>query len=393
MSFGHLVPVAIVAALAIPAAVAGQNMTHKISPDLLGQTHRAPQTDGYTYFDGSETNFNAAGVRLTTPAIHIPVQVLDNPPVHYDIGQNSINTTDPEITTANQASLKKTIDFLKNNPDCVVQIYSQTSATGSKEYNQRLSEKRSETILAELTKMAQADSIDVTRIQIITVNVGEKDALAVTGDNVEDINFRKSIINCVRPAKTKEAEIYESANHVIYIGRQSASEINVGDGSTPLSGQTKSLKQSIIERFTAQGKELEFIPVNFTIVVDVNNPNPKKLTLKELDAETIAHMTVATYDKTAGRSAVPAEISINDTGELIVTATNLTGGDKRTLLTVTSDNAADLTQIQAATLTPSGAVIAVEQGKSHIASQPEVAPVNLQSLPAAAPTTGQRYKQ
>jgi OOP family OmpA-OmpF porin len=82
---------------------------------------------------------------VSEPKAEEPVVILAFEDVHFDFDKAT-------LTTQAQVILKKSIQLLKDNPKAKVRIAGYTSAQGTKEYNQKLSERRANAVLDYLTK-------------------------------------------------------------------------------------------------------------------------------------------------------------------------------------------------------------------------------------------------
>lgn len=74
-----------------------------------------------------------------------PVVILAFEDIHFDFDKATLK---PEA----QAILKRSIQLLKDNPKAKIRIAGYTSASGTKEYNQKLSERRAKAVYDYLTK-------------------------------------------------------------------------------------------------------------------------------------------------------------------------------------------------------------------------------------------------
>ena len=76
---------------------------------------------------------------VSEPKAKAPVVILAFEDVHFDFDKST-------LTQEAQAILKKSIRRLKDNPNAKVRIAGYTSASGTKEYNQKLSERRAKAV-------------------------------------------------------------------------------------------------------------------------------------------------------------------------------------------------------------------------------------------------------
>jgi len=74
-----------------------------------------------------------------------PVVILAFEDIHFDFDKST-------LTKEAQAILKRSIQLLKENPKARIRIAGYTSASGTKEYNQKLSERRAKAVYDYLTK-------------------------------------------------------------------------------------------------------------------------------------------------------------------------------------------------------------------------------------------------
>jgi OmpA-OmpF porin, OOP family len=82
---------------------------------------------------------------ISEPKAEAPVVVLAFEDVHFDYDKAT-------LTKEAQAILKRNIQLLKDNPKAKIRIAGYTSASGTKEYNQKLSERRAKAVYDYLTE-------------------------------------------------------------------------------------------------------------------------------------------------------------------------------------------------------------------------------------------------
>ena len=91
------------------------------------------------------------------PKAEAPLVVLAFEDVHFDFDKST-------LTKEAQVILKQSIQRLKDNPKAKVRIAGYTSASGSKEYNQKLSERRAKAVYDYLTREGLVPPEKLTRI-------------------------------------------------------------------------------------------------------------------------------------------------------------------------------------------------------------------------------------
>lgn len=94
---------------------------------------------------------------VSEPKVEEPVVVLAFEDVHFDFDKATLTTQAQEI-------LKKSIQLLKDNPKVKVRIAGYTSAQGTKEYNQKLSERRASAVYGYLTNEGLVPPENLTTI-------------------------------------------------------------------------------------------------------------------------------------------------------------------------------------------------------------------------------------
>ncbi|MBN1661966.1 MAG: outer membrane beta-barrel domain-containing protein [Deltaproteobacteria bacterium] len=94
---------------------------------------------------------------ISEPKTKAPVVILAFEDVHFDFDKST-------LTKDAQAILKKSIRRLKDNPKAKVRIAGYTSASGTKEYNQELSERRAKAVYDYLTSEGLIPAERLTRI-------------------------------------------------------------------------------------------------------------------------------------------------------------------------------------------------------------------------------------
>jgi OOP family OmpA-OmpF porin len=85
-----------------------------------------------------------------------PTKVIDRLTLHVNFDFDK-----SDIRKADEAELKKAIDFVKKYPHAKVELEGHTDGKGTEQYNQKLSEKRAEAVKQYLIK---AGAVDKARI-------------------------------------------------------------------------------------------------------------------------------------------------------------------------------------------------------------------------------------
>ena len=124
----------------------------------LGVVYRFGQTEAVTAPTAAPEPVQAAEVVAAAEAKQPEVLVLED--VHFNFDTAELNDTTKVI-------LRQHVQTLKQNPDARVRIAGYTSASGSAEYNQALSERRAQSIKAFLI----AEGVEASRFK--TVGFGE----------------------------------------------------------------------------------------------------------------------------------------------------------------------------------------------------------------------------
>lgn len=113
--------------------------------------------------------------KVVAAAVEPAVVVLAFEDIYFDFDQS-------ELTPAAKSIMKEDIEILKANPNAEIRIAGYTSASGTKEYNQELSEKRAKAVRAYLVSegLIAAD-------RLATIGYGEADP-AVYEATPKDLN-------------------------------------------------------------------------------------------------------------------------------------------------------------------------------------------------------------
>ncbi len=102
------------------------------------------------------------------PAPPPPPKVLDKMTLHINFDFDKFN-----IRKADEAELKKAVEFVKKYPDAKVEIDGHTDSIGTEQYNQKLSEKRAGAVQNYLIEKGACKKADIT-----TVGYGESKPIA-----------------------------------------------------------------------------------------------------------------------------------------------------------------------------------------------------------------------
>lgn len=284
-------------------------------------------------------------------------KVLETLTIHYDVGSSTINMNDPR----NADALRKTKDFLNKNPGCYIDVSSSTSSTGKSGFNQDLSGKRTAAGIAALGTQVDPNLIKAN-------SIGEAVAVQETGDEVEDERFRKTSYRVVTPGFHRDAKVTKPPKHVILINKDSNPVLQIV-------GDSPNMKANYVRDAAARndGTTVSFQAQEIIPVIDVTNPEPRKIILHDVSKETLQKMVIPTYDPTGGRSNLLTKITHNNDANLVVQVSHNNGQSWTSICQIegsgkTPTGIAGLVT-QFATLAPDGTLHSVKLGETHKASQ------------------------
>ena len=135
--------------------------------DNAFKTYWVCRTDEARKLAQEATN-KAKALCLKPVAVAKELKVIDRMTLMINFGFNKSN-----IRKADQAELKRAIEFIKKYPKTKIQIEGHTDDIGSEKYNQKLSERRATTVKKYLVKEGGIDAARLT-----TVGYGETKPVA-----------------------------------------------------------------------------------------------------------------------------------------------------------------------------------------------------------------------
>lgn len=338
-----------------------------LTPQYFGKDYQTPQKDGYSYFNSKgnekEAWFNAITGKVITPQPPIPDKVLDNLTIYYEVGSSKIDLNDPR----NKQALNVAKVFLEENPDCRIDITSLTSSTGSQTTNQALSEQRTAAAMTALLESnidsEQLNKIDGDNDELHLKNLGESKALAETGDEVENGEYRVTQLSLVKPGREVAPEVEIYGKHIVYIDKNTNESLIIEDNS-----KGYKLEESFLESYKDKEASAEIIGSEIHLVVDVNNQSSKTIKLEDLEAETLEKLKVGTYDSLGGKANNLARFDVSDKSIVVQVSQDL-GKTWRNVCTIEGEG---LTNTKLVTVTPHGKEVSVDVALPHVPSSPEV---------------------
>ncbi len=135
----------------------------KPEPMTVAEAKPAPKAEEPVVILASEPKAEEKVIVLVTePKIEEKVIVLAFEDIHFDFDKST-------LTKEAQVILKRNVQILKDNPKAKVRIAGYTSASGTDEYNQKLSERRATAVQEYLVNEGV-----ITRDRLSTIGYGEK---------------------------------------------------------------------------------------------------------------------------------------------------------------------------------------------------------------------------
>ena len=123
----------------------GGKAKHASPPVTQYEPQPEPKAEAPVVILASESNAEEKVVAIAfEPKTEAPVVVLAFEDVHFDYDKST-------LTNEAKSILKRSIQLLKNNPKVKVRIAGYTSASGTDQYNQKLSERRAKSVYEYLT--------------------------------------------------------------------------------------------------------------------------------------------------------------------------------------------------------------------------------------------------
>ena len=131
---------------------------------------------------GNKMDKQAKEIKEALPGAEV---VRVNEGIKVTLSENTVNFDfdSSNLTSVAKTNLNKLAEVLKNNPDTNINIYGHTDSRGTDEYNQSLSERRSNAVVNYLV------SLGVAKSRLFAMGVGEKEPIA---DNATDAGRAKN---------------------------------------------------------------------------------------------------------------------------------------------------------------------------------------------------------
>ena len=146
----------------VPLRAQAEKFMTKPEPEPVTEAKTKPKAEAPVVILASEPKVEEKVVAIVSePKAEAPVVILAFEDVHFNFDKSTLT---PEA----QVILKKSIQLLKDNPKAKIRIAGYTSASGTKEYNQKLSERRANAVQEYLINEGL-----ITRDRLSTIGYGK----------------------------------------------------------------------------------------------------------------------------------------------------------------------------------------------------------------------------